>query len=71
VAILPLARSLDREGVQALRQTLAGSSDPLLRRRLLLVLQSAPMAQPVLADLKQDPAFLDQLDQETRAWLLR
>jgi hypothetical protein len=71
VAILPLARSLDREGVQALRQTLAGSSDPLLRRRLLLVLQSAPLAQPVLADLKQDPAFLDQLDQETRAWLLR
>lgn len=70
-AILPLAGALDRSGVDAIRQALAAATDPLLRRRLLLVLDSAPAARPVLAELRQDHAFLHQLDQETRAWLLR
>ncbi len=71
-AILPLARSLDPASLQTLRMQLEGTDDPLLRRRLLQVIRAAPPALSAdVAELSADPAFLLQLDQESRAWLIR
>ncbi|MCB1627716.1 MAG: hypothetical protein KDI37_03780 [Xanthomonadales bacterium] len=71
-AILPLARGLDSAGLDQVRSLLLQTEDPLLRRRLLLVLQSAPPALATeIAELTRNPELLMRLDQETRAWLLR
>lgn len=71
-AILPLARSLDPASLQTLRMRLEQTDDPLLRRRLLQVISAAPPALSAeVAELTADPTFLLQLDQESRAWLIR
>ncbi len=71
-AILPLARGLDPARLQTLRMRLEQTDDPLLRRRLLQVIRAAPPALSAdVAKLTADPAFLLQLDQESRAWLIR
>lgn len=71
-AILPLARGLDEAGLGRIRDELLRTDDPLYRRRLLLVLQSAPPAlAAAIAELKRNPELLIRLDEETRAWLLR